>query len=75
MFHGDAVVTAGELARRMMSFDGRAAGRGGTAIAVFDGPSLMLTNPGRIGFLDGSNLDANITMMIPALKGTLAQLP
>jgi long-chain fatty acid transport protein len=50
---------------RMVGFDAKTVGRGGTNIGIFDNTSLMMTNPAGIAFLDGSTLDANFSLMVP----------
>ena len=57
---GSAFATDGT---RMMSFNAKTAGRGGTAIGLFDSPSLMMTNPAGISFLDTSALDFNLSLL------------
>ena len=52
---------------RMVGFNSKTIGRGGTAIGLFDSPSLMMTNPGGLSFLNGSSLDVNFSLMVPAL--------
>ena len=55
---------------RMIGFNAKMTGRGGTAIGVFDSPTLMMTNPAGLSFLDGSALDVNLSLMIPQVKFT-----
>jgi long-chain fatty acid transport protein len=52
---------------RMIGFDALTIGRGGTTYGFFDSPSLMMTNPAGISFLNGSMLDANFSLMVPSL--------
>jgi long-chain fatty acid transport protein len=53
---------------RMVGFDARTVGRGGTGIGLFDSPSLMMTNPAGISFLKSPSLDANFSLLIPAVR-------
>jgi long-chain fatty acid transport protein len=62
---GSAFATNGT---RMMGFNAKSVGRGGTAIGMFDSPSLMMTNPAGLSFLKGSALDVNLSLMIPGVK-------
>lgn len=55
---------------RMIGFDVRAIGRGGTSIGIFDNASLMFTNPAGISFLNESRLDGNFSLMVPGLNFT-----
>jgi long-chain fatty acid transport protein len=58
---------------RLVGFDAKSMGRGGTSIGTFDSPELMMTNPAGISFLDHSMIDADISLMFPAVhfKNTL----
>src|ERR1035437_6841475 len=58
---------------RLVGFDAKSMGRGGTSIGTFDSPELMMTNPAGISFLDHSMIDAEISLMFPAVhfKNTL----
>lgn len=51
----------------LLGYDAQTMGRGGTTIAVFDNPQLMMSNPGGLSFLKRSMLDANFSLMVPAL--------
>ncbi len=53
---------------RMIGFDARSLGRGGTSIGTFDTPELMMTNPAGISFLKNSVLNADIALMFPTVK-------
>ena len=55
---------------RVVGFNAKTIGRGGTTIGVFDSPMLMMTNPAGISFLQGSSIDANFSLMVPSLKFT-----
>jgi long-chain fatty acid transport protein len=57
---------------RMVGFTPVSVGRGGTALGIFDRPSLMMSNPAGLSFLTGSSLDVNFSLMVPALKFTNA---
>ncbi|MBI9071736.1 MAG: outer membrane protein transport protein [Melioribacteraceae bacterium] len=52
---------------RLIDYNAKSIGRGGTSIGIFDSPNLMLTNPGGISFLEKSQLDVNFSAMIPSL--------
>ncbi len=53
---------------RMIGFDAKAIGRGGTSIGFFDNSSLIFTNPAGISFLEGTRLDADFSLMVPGLN-------
>ncbi|MBK7260097.1 MAG: outer membrane protein transport protein [Ignavibacteriae bacterium] len=55
---------------RIVGFNAKTIGRGGTTIGLFDSPMLMMTNPAGISFLSGSSIDANFSLMVPSLKFT-----
>ena len=55
---------------KMIGFSAKTVGIGGASIGTFDGTVLMMTNPAGLGFIDGSALDANFSLMIPSLKFT-----
>ena len=55
---------------RIVGFNAKTIGRGGTTIGLFDSPMLMMTNPAGISFLNGSSIDANFSLMVPSLKFT-----
>jgi long-chain fatty acid transport protein len=52
---------------RLIGFDARSMGRGGTSIGFFDGNELMMTNPGGITFLNSSKLSVGISGMAPSI--------
>jgi long-chain fatty acid transport protein len=52
---------------RMVGFNAKMLGRGGTTIGIFDSPTLMMTNPAGISFLDHNALDVNFSLMIPTV--------
>ena len=52
---------------RLVGFDAQSMGRGGTSIGVFDSPELMMTNPAGISFVEKSMLNADLSLMFPAL--------
>jgi long-chain fatty acid transport protein len=53
---------------RMIGFDAKSIGRGGTSIGFFDNSSLIFTNPAGISFLNGTRLDADFSLMVPGVK-------
>jgi long-chain fatty acid transport protein len=55
---------------RVVGFNAKTIGRGGTTIGLFDSPMLMMTNPAGISFLKGSSIDANFSLMVPSMKFT-----
>ena len=55
---------------RMVGFDARSVGRGGTSIGIFNSTTLMMTNPAGISFLNGSSMDVGMSLMIPGMKFT-----
>lgn len=55
---------------RMIGFDVKATGRGGTSIGFFDNASLMFSNPAGISFLNESRVDGNFSLMVPGLNFT-----
>jgi long-chain fatty acid transport protein len=60
-------LTIAQTGTRLVDFNAKSLGRGGTSIGIFDSPDLMMTNPAGISFLDGSMLDADFSLMFPAL--------
>ncbi|KAF0152007.1 MAG: long-chain fatty acid transport protein [Ignavibacteria bacterium] len=52
---------------RLVGFDAKSIGRGGTSIGVFDGGELMMTNPAGLSFVNQSMLNVDFSMMFPAL--------
>ncbi|MCX6163759.1 MAG: outer membrane protein transport protein [Ignavibacteriae bacterium] len=55
---------------RAIDYNTRSTGRGGVSIGFFDNPSVMITNPAGISFLNRSMLDANAIFMVPPPKFT-----
>jgi long-chain fatty acid transport protein len=53
---------------RLIGYDAKTIGRGGTSIGLFDSPVLMITNPAGISFLDKSFIEGDFSLMLPALK-------
>ena len=53
---------------RLIGYDAKTIGRGGTVTGFFDNPSLMMNNPGGIAFLSSSQLDINFSMMTPTVS-------
>jgi len=53
---------------RLIGFDAKSMGRGGTSVGYFDGTELMMTNPGGISFLPNSAINADFSLMLPSLK-------
>lgn len=52
---------------RLIGFGTKMNGRGATGVGVFDSPSLMMTNPAGLTFLDtGSGLGVNLAMLTPS---------
>jgi len=60
-------LSLGQNGTRLVGFDAQSMGRGGTSIGTFDSPELMMTNPAGISFLSRSTLNADISLMFPAL--------
>src|ERR1035437_6193990 len=60
-------LTIAQTGTRLVDFNAKSLGRGGTSIGIFDSPELMMTNPAGISFLNGSILDADFALMFPAL--------
>ncbi|MFA6598531.1 MAG: outer membrane protein transport protein [Ignavibacteriaceae bacterium] len=50
---------------KLLGYDAKTAGRAGVSFALFDSPTLMMTNPAGISFIGKSVLDANFSLMIP----------
>ncbi len=50
---------------RLIGFGPKMNGRGGTGIGVFDSPSLMMTNPAGLTFLDEVGIGANFAALMP----------
>jgi long-chain fatty acid transport protein len=53
---------------KLIGFDARTVGRGGTSFGFFDNASVMMTNPAGMAFLGGSQIDANFSLMVPGLQ-------
>ncbi len=52
---------------RLIGFDAKTTGRGGTSTGFFDTPSLMMNNPAGLSFLKSSELDISISLMAPTV--------
>jgi len=52
---------------RLIGFDAKTTGRGGTSTGFFDNPSLMMNNPAGISFLKSNQLDLSISLMAPTV--------
>lgn len=52
---------------KLLGYDAKTAGRAGVSFALFDSPTLMMTNPAGISFIGKSVLDANFSLMIPSV--------
>ena len=52
---------------RLIGFDAKSIGRGGTSIGVFDTPELMMSNPAGLSFVNQTMLNVDISMMYPSL--------
>ena len=68
-----ATLLSAQTGTRLVGFDAKSMGRGGTSIGTFDSPELMMTNPAGISFLNNSMIDADISLMFPSVhfKNTL----
>ena len=62
-----ATLLSAQTGTRMVGFDAKSMGRGGTSIGTFDSPELMMTNPAGISFLDQSMVNADISLMFPSV--------
>jgi long-chain fatty acid transport protein len=51
---------------RLIGFGVKMNGRGGTGIGVFDSPSLLMTNPAGMSFMDGDAIGINAAVLGPA---------
>jgi long-chain fatty acid transport protein len=60
-------LTSAQTGTRLVDFNAKSLGRGGTSIGVFDSPELMMTNPAGISFLNNSMIDADFSLMFPSL--------
>lgn len=52
---------------RMVGYNAQSVGRGGTGIGIFDSPSLMMSNPAGIAFLNSPTIDGSFSLMIPGM--------
>jgi long-chain fatty acid transport protein len=59
--------TFAQTGTRLVDFNAKSLGRGGTIIGIFDSPELMMTNPAGISFLNNSMVDVDFSLMFPAL--------
>jgi len=55
---------------RLIGFDAKTIGRGGTITGFFDDPALMMTNPAGLSFISCNLLDVDFSLMAPSLKFT-----
>ncbi len=55
---------------RMVGFNAKTIGRGGTTLGLFDNASLMMTNPSCMSYMSGSIIYANFSLMVPSLHFT-----
>lgn len=62
-----ATMAVAQNGTRLIDYNSKSLGRGGTSIGVFDSPNLILTNPGGISFMNGSVINANLSLMLPSL--------
>lgn len=62
-----SMVLLGQNGARLIDYNARSSGRGGTSIGMFDNNSLMITNPAGLSFLGNSRLEFNFSSMIPSL--------
>lgn len=53
---------------RLIGFGVKMNGRGGTGIGMFDSPSLMMTNPAGIAFMEGAGVGVNFGALMPIVK-------
>lgn len=65
-----SISTMAQNGARLIDYNAKTSGRGGTSIGFFDSNVLMLTNPAGISFLEESQLDFNFSLMIPTLHFT-----
>jgi len=63
-------LTFAQTGTRLVDFNAKSIGRGGTSIGTFDSPALMMNNPAGISFLSNFMLDANISLMFPKIHFT-----
>jgi long-chain fatty acid transport protein len=52
---------------RLIGFDAKTTGRGGTSTGFFDNPSLMMNNPAGLSFLRSGEMDLSISLMTPTV--------
>ncbi len=52
---------------RLIGFDAKSTGRGGTSTGFFDNPSLMMNNPAGLSFLKSGEMDLSISLMAPTV--------
>ena len=52
---------------RLIGFDAKTTGRGGTSTGFFDNPSLMMNNPAGLSFLKSGEIDLSISLMVPTI--------
>lgn len=62
-----ATVVHSQNGTRLIGFDAVTTGRGGTAVGIFDNPSLMMNNPAGLSFLKQSQADVSISVMAPTV--------
>jgi long-chain fatty acid transport protein len=62
--------TFAQTGTRLVDFNAKSLGRGGTSIGIFDSPELMMTNPAGLSFLNNTMIDADFSLMIPELQFT-----
>jgi len=55
---------------KLLGYDAKTAGRAGVSFALFDSPTLMMTNPAGISFVGQSVLDVNFSLMVPSVGFT-----
>lgn len=55
---------------RMIGYDAKTVGRGGTGFGMFDNGALLFTNPAGISFLSNSLVEGDFSLMIPGLNFT-----
>ncbi len=58
-------ITNAQTGTRLVDFNAKSIGRGGTSIGVFDSNNLLMTNPAGISFLNNSAIDVNLSLMFP----------
>jgi long-chain fatty acid transport protein len=55
---------------RLIAFDAKTAGRGGTSTGFFDNPSSMMNNPAGLSFMKSNQLDVSVSLMAPTVHYT-----